>query len=277
MKILLLLLSCLSCCAQFASYSDLPFLSALPSTASFAFTNVSGLSLWLDADHMTNVTHQPIQDGDVVSGGVDQSPSNHTVAAYGTTVPKYRTTGGGTNGTYPYLAATNGGGIGTSQSLFTSTSFTVVMVIRFTTASAGLGAGTYLLGMANSGNPQLIYDINQSSTSAGVMSTTNAIQMQNGGPLLVSPGNSITTNVWYVATFLYNGTSSQMRTNGAVLKAGSAGTTAGVTGQIRTYGLFSFANSSGFGDLMRLMLWSRALTTNEFLQVETKCRSDFGI
>lgn len=82
-----------------------------------------------------------------------------------------------------------------------------------------------------------------------------------------------TTN-WYVTTWVFDGASSLIRTNGVIGGTGNPGT-ATANGPFRFGAMIGpFVHD---GHICRVWMWNRHLTTNEMVQAENACIAEFGL
>lgn len=99
------------------------------------------------------------------------------------------------------------------------------------------------------------------------------IQSDNGSVLT---GPTTITTAFYQITAIFNGASSQIRTNGAVYVSGSIGTIGGANDNAWFLGQLASCEAYN-GSMCRIWAWGRALTATEINNAEALCVSDFGL
>jgi hypothetical protein len=262
------------CVAQFVSFNDQPFLSALPN-ASFQLTNISQLILWIDISQATNTAHAgaPTNGDKIDKITLDLSPRNNTTVANGSEI-YYVSTGGGGDGSKPYLAMTNTAnrGVGTSAALTNATTFTVGMVWKAVAegdtgpmwsdqnSATGAGASGY---------------VKFGSSATDNLGNDDSYNIMNGADL-EAPASSRST-AWQVMFWVSNGASSSIWRNSTNLASGTVGTSSGLN-----LSAFYFGGASYTGvhytkiHFCRGLVWGKALTSNEIWQASERCKSDFN-
>lgn len=227
-RFVILLLSCLSCFAQF-EMTDAAF--NVPATVAtgtpFTFTNIANCkSWWYGEDWVTNSSGE---------SWPDRSTNGYTLT---------QTTKTGNIGTN-YLDGKkvidfNGGnfGIMTSTAYTNAQPATVVMLIK----SPGAPNSSRIFGMSAAGAD---FRVVNSPSFGGTLS---------GGSYNVEC--RLQTNVWKVVEIVWNSTSSKIYTNGVLASSGNAGTVAIDSARLGGYtdyaacGPITYAEVASFGVLL---------------------------
>ena len=273
MKRLLLLFLATSCSAQ-DPIQFAPFMRLAP--ASFPdLTNIANMVLWVDVTQATNTTYAGAPtNGSLIDDIVlDLSPANHVLTANGSTL-YYFASGGGYDGTRPYLILTNDNKVGTTEALAATNRFTMGIVWK--PIGVGDNGPFWQDGNTALGGPATHVDFNNSGPDN--LDNDNAYNVSNGADL-ESDVNSRSAN-WQTSFFVCNSTNSELWLNGSQIKTGTAGTSFTINnGPI---GYSGWGGASGLGanwcaiEFARGLVWARPLTSNEVYLASARCMTDFG-
>lgn len=244
-----------------------------------SLTNIATLVLWIDVSQATNTTYAGAPtNGSVVDALIrDLSPANHaTVVSGGSPTMIYAASGGGGDGTRPYLTMTNDNRAGTAEALTNTAAFTVGIVWK----PLGVGdAGPFWGDTDSAGGSGAIANVKFGSTDVDNLANNDAYNLWNGSDIESDVGSRSTN--WQVLFLVSNGASSSIWLNGTKIKTGTVGTTfelnRGPTG-------FSGFGGSGYSGVnwcsmlfARGLVWGRPLDDAEVTTASTICMTDFGI
>lgn len=219
-------------------------LRALPSTPVFTPTSLSSISMWIDAADTTYTV------GSTIGTVTDKSGNGYNLTgASGYTLQS------NFNGSYRTFSSV----LGSTNSLGSNTSFNLSGA--FTTFAVGRNTNTfnsqprgYLYDGANGTNRVAILDGGTMFTSAGGAYFTGSVNL--------TPFQSS-----FVATWVMNGASSFINTNGSLNSSGSL--TNGTFGGIIVGNRFVLEQINQWNpSLSEMIIYNRQLTTNEIRQVE---------
>jgi hypothetical protein len=230
-------------------YEFLPLISTAPANG-FDPRSIAGMSLWLDAQDTTTTTGNP------VTTWVDKSGAGfNATSALGPSQGTY-------NG-YPVLSFN-----GTNQRMLSShtvnpASHTLILVYRPATLTGNFAGNTSVFRYQPSG-PYIVFPYMSGTVQRGYITSYDGPPLDAGNSTLVA--NAVTTSLNLVFISILSG-SQQVLLNGTLQSANTQALTAGTSGTL-AIGYFPPGNNEFFqGDIGEMMVYSRALTLDERINI----------
>lgn len=249
-------LLCLSSWAQF-NFTDLAFLGQQATSSARWYPTNAAKDVWFWYE-LTPINTATNTEGNGVGLWTNLAPNHLTITlSSDTTRPIFHSSGGGYNGLEPRISFnTNTANQRLITGSFSLPTFTMLVVMQ----NADVGSNK---------NVMIFQDAN---STPWLFMKTNAITFNAGSS--ISGPNTLDTN-WMILVAEFNGTSSDVQTNGVTYKTGSIG-----TGTMTTLYLDNNSYAGGFwpfnGSISRIWGWTNVLSAGDMTSAINQCKTDFG-
>ena len=223
-----------------------PYYYGSPYTRSFYPIDIQNCTLWLDAADSTT-----LPAGSSVTQWTDKSPNNYNATTFNS-APTYSNNAvnfSGTQGLTTSLSASSN----------TETGFFV-----FGSTDVVSSVNTLVGGASSTGGRQFV-----------VYASDLQTLKQDSSTVLSAGSPALTNNIKYLAEYVNDGTTLTHYLNGTVHKSGTA--VAYTAGILTTIGL-RFGNTQGLkGYINEMVIYNRALSSNERQQIESYLAQKWGL